>query len=137
MSDGLTTYFSLACSVYSYIRVVWAEKPRSVKSTTIRLKSFSTAMSVVSCSCAMVLRSVGSIAVGLFMSIFSNVTETRNIALVFYIIIFVFVYLLLRILNYDVHKVLLLFGQFPMLEFYFSVAVCGLPTLFIHAWFFM
>ena len=117
-----------------FLLVVWAEKPQNVKSTTVRLKSFSTAMS---CSCTMVLQFVGSIAVGLFTSIFSNCTETGNIALVFYISIFVSVYLLLRILNYDIYKVLLLFGQYPMLAFYFSVAVCGLPTLFIHAWFFM
>lgn len=120
-----------------FLLVVWSEKPRSVKTTTICLKSLSTALSVLSCNCYSVLYSVGTATTALFMSIFSNRTETGNIALAFYISIFVSVYLFMKLLKYDMYKVLLIFGQYPILEFYVAVAMYGLPMLFIHSWFFM
>ena len=120
-----------------FLLVVWSEKPRSVKTTTVRLKSLSTALSVLSCNCYSVLYSVGTATTALFMSIFSNRTQTGNIALAFYISIFVSIYLFMRLLKYDFYKMLVLFGQYPMLEFYVAVAMYGLPMLYIHAWFFM
>jgi hypothetical protein len=120
-----------------FLLVVWSEKPRSLKTTTVRVKSLSTAFSMIPCNCCTVLQSLLAIVTGLFMSVFANSTKTGNVALVFYLSICFSIYLFMKTRNYEFNKVLLLFGQYQILEFYLTVSMYGLPTLFIHAWFFM
>lgn len=120
-----------------FLLVVWAQKPRSVKTTIVRYKSIASAVTTMPCSCRGALCSVGAVAVGLFMSVFSNITETGNIALAFYLSIFVSVYLFMKLRNYDFDRMLVMLGQYPLLEYHLTVSMYGLPALFIHYWFFM
>ena len=120
-----------------FLLVVWSEKQHSGK--TVRLKSITSVWwnATSSWSLSSVLPWLGTVITGVFMSIFSNRTETGHIALAFYISIAVSIYLFMRLLKYDVFRMMLMFGQYPMLTFYLSVSMYGVPTLFIHYWFFM
>lgn len=120
-----------------FLLLVWSEKQHNVKTKTIRIKSVTSAWNATSRSLMSTLYSIGTTTTGLFMSVFSNRTETWYIALAFYVSIGASVYLFMRLLNYDLFKLLLLLGQYPILQFYFTVALNGVPILFIHSWFFM
>ena len=119
-----------------FLLVVWSEKPRRMKTVTKRFHSVSSALSWFPCNCSAVLYSMGGIAIGLFMSIFSNHTDTWYIALTFYISIYASIYLFMKLLKYGERELFLLFCEYHMLGFYVTVATSGLPALFIHAWFF-
>ena len=121
-----------------FLLLVWVEKPLvKFSATIVRLKAYK----ITPVPNVPLLHSLwkwfGPITTGLFVSIFSNRTETGYIALAFYVSIIVSFLLFAIQLNYKYYNIPLLLNQYTLLEFYLAVVTYGLPTIFIHSWFFM